>query len=80
MSILFSLEKRSEQLAINVDQLKSEMSSSLDDTLNLENQLKLNAEEMQQRLDDIRRMTEKAKQVRKVIHQAHNIECKELYA
>ena len=64
----------------NVSALKVEMNEKFEHIQSLQNRVRKNDEEMKAQLSEIHIMKEEALKVRRTIHQAHNTECKELYA
>ena len=76
----FSIELRSVQLVKNVDSLHDELREYLNNITSLKEKADFSREEMAERLAVVKDLTQKAKDVRSIIHEKHNIECPSLYA
>ena len=75
----FSLEKRSEELVNNVQDLQFEINQLKEKIVNGKNQLEANKLQYEQMSEDVRIDLEKAKAIRVMIHQRHTVECSDLY-
>ena len=76
---IFSLEKRSEELVNNVQDLQFEINQLKEKIVNGKNQLEANKIQYEQMSEDVRIDLEKAKAIRVMIHQRHTVECPDLY-
>ena len=76
---MFSLEKRSEELVNNVQDLQFEINQLKEKIVNGKKQLEANKIQYEQMSEDVRIDLEKAKAIRVMIHQRHTVECSDLY-
>ena len=73
------MEKRSEELVNNVQDLQFEINQLKEKIVNGKNQLEANKLQYEQMSEDVRIDLEKAKAIRVMFHQRHTVECTDLY-